>query len=88
MSTSNAMGLAYMAVLCCMWALAASAQEQPKWFVLRDQQTGYCRTAFLAKIANYYPHGFSGVAGGPYDTEQQALDRQGILVVQGVCQRS
>lgn len=68
-------------------SVAASAQEQPKWFVLRDQQTGYCRTALLVKIASYYPHGFAGIAGGPYDTEEQALERQRALADQGTCQQ-
>ncbi len=87
MSASNAMSLLYLCLLAAIWATPGTAQEQAKWFVLRDQQTGYCRTALLPKVASYCPHGFAGIAGGPYDTEEQALDRQGVLGIQGACQQ-
>ncbi len=77
----------------CLCLLAADttnealAQESARWFVLREQRTGYCRLAFLPRIASYYPHGFAGIAGGPYETQEQALDRQRALELQGVCQQ-
>jgi hypothetical protein len=86
MLNRSAIGLVYLMLLAGSWATAASTGEHAKWFVVRDQQTGYCRAALLVKIAGYYPHGFAGIAGGPYDTEAQALDRQRALADQGVCQ--
>lgn len=65
----------------------AFAQETAKWFVLREPQTGYCRTAFLPRVANYYPHGLAGIAGGPYEKPDDAVDRQKQLESQGVCQQ-
>lgn len=77
----------------CLYLLAsglttvAFAQEPAKWFVLREQQTGYCRLAFLPRIASYYPHGFSGIAGGPYEKQDEAVARQRQLELQGICQQ-
>lgn len=66
-------------------AATTSAQEQPKWFVLRDHQLGSCWTALLIKIDGNYRHGFAQTAGGPYDSEEQALDRRKALQEAGTC---
>jgi hypothetical protein len=68
-------------------AMLASAAEQSKWFVLRDHQTGYCWPALLVRINDGYPHGFANRAGGPYDTEAQALERRQVLMSQGTCRQ-
>lgn len=61
------------------------AQEQAKWFVLRDQQIGTCWAALLVKIDGSYRHGFARTAGGPYDTEEEALEREKALQETGTC---
>lgn len=61
------------------------AQESPKWFVLRDHAIGTCWTALLIRIDGTYPHGFAQTAGGPYDTEDQALERRRALQETGTC---
>jgi hypothetical protein len=65
---------------------APTAQELPKWFVLRDHRIGTCWTALLVKIDGTYRHGFAQTAGGPYDTEEQALERRKALQETGTCQ--
>jgi len=40
-------------------ANSAMAQESPKWFVLRHDQTGNCWTALLISIAGDYRHEFA-----------------------------
>lgn len=64
-----------------------AAQEQPRWFVLRDQQIGTCWAALLIKVDGTYRHGFARPAGGPYDTEAQALERWKALQETGTCQQ-
>jgi hypothetical protein len=67
-------------------AATAVAQEEPKWFVLRDHQIAACWPALLVKINGAYRHGFAQTAGGPYDSEEQALERLKILQTAGVCE--
>jgi hypothetical protein len=66
---------------------AATAQEQPKWFVLRDHQIGSCWTQLLIKVAGEYRHSYAQTAGGPYDTREQAFARKEALQETGTCQR-
>ena len=63
-----------------------AAQEQPKWFALRDHEIGSCWTALLIKVDGSYQHGFAQTAGGPYDTEEQALERRKALQETGACE--
>ena len=65
----------------------ALAQEQAKWFVLRNHEVGNCWTAVLIRIDGQYINTFAQKAGGPYDTEEQALQRQKALEDQGTCQK-
>jgi hypothetical protein len=65
----------------------SAAQEQPKWFVLRDHQTGACWLALLIKIDGVFRHGFAQTAGGPYDTEELATERRKALQETGTCQQ-
>ena len=62
-----------------------AVQELPKWFVLRDHQIETCWPALLVKIDGIYRHGFAQTAGGPYDTEEQALERRRALQENGTC---
>jgi hypothetical protein len=63
------------------------AQGQGKWFVLRNHEVGNCWTATLARVDGQYASTFEQKAGGPYDTEAQAIDRQKNLENQGTCNR-
>lgn len=63
-----------------------SAAELPKWFLLRDHQIVTCWTALLIKIDGSYPHGSAQIAGGRYDTEDQALERRKAPQATGTCQ--
>jgi hypothetical protein len=67
---------------------AAFAQAESKWFVLRNHELGTCWTATLVRIDGQYTSTFERKAGGPYDTEAQALERQRALAIQGTCQPS
>jgi hypothetical protein len=66
---------------------APQAQEQARWFLLRDHQLGTCWPALLVRIGSSYAHGFAQIAGGPYDTEETALERRKVLQEIGTCQQ-
>ena len=68
--------------------MPALAQEQVKWFVLRNHEVRNCWTALLIRIDGQYINTFAQRAGGPYDTEEEALERQKALEDQGTCQKS
>jgi len=68
--------------------IPASAQTESKWFVLRNQEVGNCWTATLVRIDGQYTSTFERKAGGPYDTEAQALERQKVLENEGACNRN
>jgi hypothetical protein len=63
------------------------AQGDGKWFVLRNYEVGNCWTATLVRIDGQYSATFEQKAGGPYDTEAQAVDRQRALENEGACNR-
>jgi hypothetical protein len=63
------------------------AQDQARWFVLRNHEVGNCWTATLIQIDGQYINTFEQKAGGPYDTEQQALVRLQALSDEGTCDR-
>jgi hypothetical protein len=65
----------------------AFAADQGKWFVLRNQELGSCWTAVVIRIDGQYINTFERKAGGPYDTEEQALARLQVLNDQGTCNR-
>ena len=79
--------LAALLVATAIPFVPVSAQEQAKWFVLRNHQVGNCWTAVLIRIDGQYINTFAQKAGGPYDTEEQALQRQKALEDQGTCQK-
>ena len=66
--------------------MPALAQGEGKWFVLRNHEVETCWTAVLIRIDGQYINTFEQRAGGPYDTEEQALVRQTALEQQGTCQ--
>ena len=68
-------------------ALPTAAQVQAKWFVLRNHEVGNCWTATLVRIDGQYTSTFEQKAGGPYDTEVQAVERQKTLENEGACNR-
>jgi hypothetical protein len=63
------------------------AQGESRWFVLRNHEIGTCWTATLVRIDGQYINAFEQKAGGPYDTEQQALARLNSLSDEGTCNR-
>jgi hypothetical protein len=63
------------------------AQAEAKWFVLRNHEVGNCWTATLVRIDGQYTSTFERKAGGPYDTEAQAVERQKFLESDGACNR-
>ncbi len=84
---SKSVGFCLFAFFVAVLVLTATslAQEQPKWFVLRDHLIGSCWTALVVKFDGSYRHGFAQTAGGPYDTEEQALQRRKALQESGTC---
>ena len=68
-------------------ALPLLAQGQGRWFVLRNHEVGNCWTATLARVDGQFANTFEQKAGGPYDTEAQAVDRQKTLENMGTCNR-
>jgi hypothetical protein len=80
------------ALLSSLHAIAFSsvpvfAQGEARWFVLRNHEVGNCWTATLIRIDGQYINTFEQKAGGPYDTEQQALERLKSLSDEGTCNR-
>ena len=66
--------------------LAYAQGEQTGWFVLRQDHAGTCTTRKLADADGGYHHsGNWQIAGGPYDTRKQALDRKQALQLTGTC---
>ena len=65
---------------------APAAARQPQWFVLRQQQAGYCWVESLAANEGYRPT-FAQTAGGPFAAEEQALERLNGLRALAACQR-
>jgi hypothetical protein len=59
-----------------------------KWFVLRQETTSACWTGLLIEISGEYAHSFALLAGGPYDTKEEALAREKDLEKAGTCQAS
>jgi hypothetical protein len=68
-------------------AVPSSAQVEAKWFVLRNHEVGNCWTATLVRVDGQYTSTFERKAGGPYDTEEQALARLKSLSDEGTCNR-
>lgn len=58
---------------------------QAKWFVLREETTSNCWTALLIQIDGKYVHGSANLAGGPFETKEQALAREQELENNGSC---
>ena len=75
------------ALLCVLIGAPLSAEETSKWFVLRNHEVGNCWTATLIRIDGQYINTFERKAGGPYETQAQALDRQKSLENEGTCNR-
>jgi hypothetical protein len=60
-------------------------EESPKWFVLRRSEIANCWTALLVRIDGAYRHDSAQIAGGPYETESAAQDREVELEGTGTC---
>jgi hypothetical protein len=79
--------LAALLLVVAIPPVPALAQEQAKWFVLRNHEVGNCWTAVLIRIDGQYINTFAQKAGGPYDTEAEALQRLKVLEDQGTCEK-
>lgn len=66
---------------------SAQASEDAKWFVVRHHTTSNCWTAMLIKVNGEYAHAFAQLAGGPYTSKKEALEREAALVEKGVCSK-
>jgi hypothetical protein len=62
--------------------------EDAKWFVLRQEATSFCWTGLLIAVNGEYAHSFATLAGGPFDTKQEALDHEKELEQVGSCVHS
>ncbi|TYC55762.1 hypothetical protein FMN50_12085 [Rhodobacterales bacterium] len=71
------------------FALPASSsfaqEENAKWFVLKHEKSGECWTGLLIEIDGEYRHEFALTAGGPFDTKDEALEREKQLENVAVC---
>jgi hypothetical protein len=67
---------------------AFAVEESPKWFVLRRSEISNCWTAVLVRIDGAYRHDSAQIAGGPYETEAAAQDRETELERTGTCDKS
>ena len=70
--------LAALAGSAAGFAEAQAASASPKWFVLRTEQGDSCWTGKLIVIAGQYARGSALIAGGPYDSEDEAKARRCI----------
>ena len=86
MSKPSALLTLFLAIAVPM--MPVFAQGHAKWFVLRNHEVGNCWTAVVIRIDGQYINTFEQKAGGPYDTEDQALARLKALEEQGTCQQS
>ena len=57
----------------------------PKWFVLRDGQTGSCRVSFLIPVHGHYMGRTGLKAGGPFNTEDEAAEYRKVLETRATC---
>ena len=67
---------------------AFAVEESPKWFVLRRSEIANCWTTILVRIDGAYLHDSARIAGGPYDTEAAARERETELERTGTCSKS
>lgn len=61
--------------------------QAPKWFVLRDHQSGNCRAALLVPVQGHYVNRSGLKASGPYNTKVQALAHKEVLEQRGTCEK-
>ena len=88
MTTFIKLTVAILLTLLVAGALGAqqpAKKDEPKWFVMRNAQTGQCWTVLLTRIQGVYRHGSGRVAAGPFETEAQAKQRLEDLHAPGTC---
>lgn len=56
-----------------------------KWFVLRGAHSSQCWTARLIQVSGQYASGSALIAGGPFNSEEQAKARLAELTDRGTC---
>ncbi len=66
----------------------AAAPQAAKWFVLRHGKTGYCQTALLVSIGGDYRSRSNLKAGGPFNTQDEALKEKQALEAEGICTKA
>jgi hypothetical protein len=67
---------------------AVAQQEDAKWFVLRQETTGYCWMALLIGVNGEYVHSFAKIASKPFGTKGDALAREQDLEKSGSCAKA
>lgn len=67
------------------WITPVRAEETAKWFVVRVPEIGSCSTAVLIRVDGAYRVGYGRIAGGPYETEIAAREREVELERVGIC---
>ena len=65
-----------------------AAQLSAKWFVLRHDKTGYCQTALLISVGGDYRSRSWLKAGGPYNTQAEALEQKETLKAESICAKA
>jgi hypothetical protein len=66
-------------------ALGEGEPGEGKWFVLRSPNASLCWTARLIQVSGQYASGSALIAGGPFDSEDQARARLAELADRGTC---
>jgi hypothetical protein len=80
-------GALFSCILAGTAVTAEISQAESRWFVLRNPELGMCWTATLVRIDGQYTNMFERKAGGPCDTQEQALLRLNSLSDHGTCNR-
>lgn len=66
-------------------ALGQGEPSEGKWFVLRGPNSFECWTARLIQVSGQYAAGSALIAGGPFNSEDQAKARLAELADRGTC---
>ena len=68
--------------------VSAAEDGGAKWFVLRGQNGFQCWTARVIKVSGEYATGTAMIAGGPFETEEEAKQWLAQLAERATCSES
>jgi len=83
--SSKALAVVALSFATLAFQTANVQASEAKWFVLRQDTASNCWTAKLIRIGGAVATGSALIAGGPYDTEAEALSRMSDFVANGTC---